>query len=272
MYSIYGFDEVFQSNNLYNYNCYNETVDGNKVVIGGNFGGDFYGVLSINIYKCINKTNSVICKTKEEIDNALNGAWFELFIIDHFIDVNDYNNPVKTFSNSIYSQLDQSFSKTLMASFSHLKVDTDNGFLFDSIVSYSSYKYEQTSYDMRNVNYQQTLVEFVILSGKAEEYFYRSYIKIQSVFAEVGGILNGLSIIGIIMFKFFEGKLYENSLVNSLFVFKFTKTSDIKRVNNLRTEVNTMNNNINFSNEKDNVMYLKENNKNIENKCYNETL
>ena len=126
-------------------------------------------VKDIFIFSLVKQTNSVICKTKEEIDNALNGAWFELFIIDHFIDVNDYNNPVKTFFNSIYSQLDPSFSKTFMASFSHLKVDTDNGFLFDSIVSYSSYKYEQTSYDMRNVNYQQNLEEFVILSGKEQE-------------------------------------------------------------------------------------------------------
>ena len=84
-YSKYGYGEIFTSNDLGNYYCFNRTKVDKEIVIGGNFGSEFYGLVSAYITKCENGTNpNVICKPIEEINEKMNGYWFEVFFfLDH---------------------------------------------------------------------------------------------------------------------------------------------------------------------------------------------
>ena len=115
------------------------------------------------------------------------------------------------------------FYKSISAYFNGITVYSDNGILFDSTQEYKTFKYEKNNYDMKDINDDKSLVEFIIISSSNEEKYFRSYIKIQNVFATVGGIMNGLLIFGSIVFTFFEGKQYRIDLIDSLFSFVYNQ-------------------------------------------------
>lgn len=113
-YQKYGYEEVFKSNYLGDYYCLTQENPNDNIVIGGNFGTEFYGYISATIKKCTNTSESnVICKTPEKINELLQDRWFEVYFLDHYIDIYDYEDPIKTFSNSVYTMVDPLSSKSL---------------------------------------------------------------------------------------------------------------------------------------------------------------
>lgn len=81
-----GYENEFYLNNLQNYYCYNTTENNNPITIGGKFGTEFYGVVSLSISPCNNETSNVTCQTPEQIEEVLTLCYFEIFFLDHFID------------------------------------------------------------------------------------------------------------------------------------------------------------------------------------------
>ena len=224
VYKKYGFEEEFHSNILSNFYCFNSTEYNDEIVIGGIYGHDFYGCIHAILQKCQNSSNSdIICKTEKEIDSKINGFWFEFFFIDQFIDIYNYTQPIQTFGNSLYTWVTPDFSKSIKAYFNQVTVYSDNGILFDSIKESIAFKYDQNTYDVKANNQDGKLVEFSIISSRNDEKYYRSYIKIQDVFATVGGIFNGLIIGGSIVFGYFGAVKYQKELIKSLFNFSVYK-------------------------------------------------
>lgn len=249
-YLKHGYINEYNINNLAQYKCYNTTTEGESVVIGGNFGTSFYGVISVHVRTCVNdseniSSESVVCKSQSEIENILKGSWFEVFFLDHYIDIYNHSHPVQTFSNSFFTQIDSAFSKSLIASFSSLRVVSDNGIIFDTSKHVFSHKFQSLSYDMRSAGYHQgSLIELAVVSSKSEEKFVRSYIKIQEICANIGGLITGFQIVGIVLFKIIQMKIYENKLVNILFVCinknSMETTSSNKMCNEDKGKVNSI--------------------------------
>ena len=224
LYTKYGLKSVFESNNLMNYYCFNNTELDNELVIGGLFGSEFYGVIHAKVKKCVNNTNSdIICKTPEEIAEKTNGFWFEFFFLDHFVDIYDYGQPVQTFSNSLYTWIAPQFYKSIRAYFNRVKVNSDNGIIFEAAAHHNSYKYERMNYDMIGNENDDNLVEFIIISSFNEDIYDRTYIKVQNICANIGGILNGMQVVGIILLSYFEYKAYQIDLIQSIFTFYHVK-------------------------------------------------
>ena len=229
-----GFENIFISNDLANYHCFNGTDIDDEIVLGGNFGSEFYGMISAYIKKCENGTG-IECKSPEEIDKALKGCWFEVFFLDHYIDIYNYTNPIQTYANSFYVYIDPSISKSLWTNFNKLQVETDNGILFDSNKHEYAFKYEKINNDIK-LDISNSIIEFGLIMSMSEDIFYRSYIKIQGICANIGGILNGMNIVGLLVLSFFETKLYEIHLINDLFSFhngstNFMSINTIKQKN-----------------------------------------
>ena len=216
-YTEYGYENIFISNNLANYYCYNETDIDKEIVVGGNFGSEFYGVISVTIRKCSNETG-IECKTDEEIDKILKGTWFEVFFLDHYIDIYNYSNPIQTYSNSYYTMIEPTVYKILTGNYNKLLVKTDNGLLFSTNKEEVTYKSEKLISDIK-FDIDRIVLEYDLIISMSEDIFYRSYIKIQGICANIGGILSGMNIIGVLVLSFFESKLYEIQLINDIFEF-----------------------------------------------------
>lgn len=227
-YEKYGYQDIFLSNSLANYYCYDKTDIDDKIIIGGIFGSEFYGCIHAILKKCQNSSDSnIICKSEEEINEKINGFWFEMFFLDHFVDIYNYSSPIQTFSNSLYSLVSPEFYKSLRVYYNGITVKSDVGLLLDKIKEEDSFKYEKMTFDLIGNNHNDNLVEFILISSFTEEVYNREYLKIQGVFTNVGGILNGMLIAGMIILSFFELKGYQIEIIDSLFTFTTKKEKNI---------------------------------------------
>ena len=103
-------------------------------------------------------------------------CWFEVFFLDHYIDIYNYTNPIQTYANSFYVYIDPSISKSLWTNFNKLQVETDNGILFDSNKHEYAFKYEKINNDIK-LDISHSIIEFGLIMSMSEDIFYRSYIK-----------------------------------------------------------------------------------------------
>lgn len=228
MYRKYGYEKEFFANNLDKYHCYNYTKSGVNPVLGGNFGTDYYGVISIELRKCVNDTESgkENCKEENVIKETVKGMWFEVFFLDHFVDIYNYSNPVQTYSSSIYSFIDSELKKSFWTYFEKSDIFTDNGLIFTLQNTKSTVKFEKSSLDSsiaQGDRYNNLLLNFVLISSLKKEEIYRTYIKLQSVCANVAGIITGAHIIGQLLLSYFELSFYQNYLMTALFEFSSVK-------------------------------------------------
>ena len=219
-YIEHGYEKEFLSNDLQNYFCYNVTEDEQPIIIGGNYGSEFYGVITLSIMKCDNSTSGGTCKTNDEIDAALNLCYFEVFFLDHFIDVYNYKNPIQTYSQSFYYQIDPKLSKFLYSYFNPINLFSDNGIIYSTEKEYHSFKEHSVTNDVFSLQEGEPIAKLWVMSSYVEEDYYRSYIKLPEICGSVGGLLKGLQMIGIILYSYFEIKLYYKSLINSIFEFR----------------------------------------------------
>lgn len=214
-----GFEKEFISNNLKDYFCFNETENGDPIIIGGNYGSEYYGVITLSIAKCNNETSPIPCKSSEEIDSILNLCYFEVFFLDHFVDVYNFSHPIQTYTQSFYYQIDPKLSKFLYSYFNSINLFSDAGLFFSTEVIAKSFKHNSVSNDVFSINDDEPFAKLWVMSSYIEENFYRSYIKLPAICGNVGGLLRGLHLIASILYSFFEIKLYYKSLINSIFDF-----------------------------------------------------
>ena len=214
------FETEFYSNNLQDYYCYNETEENNPIILGGLYGSEFYGTITVSILKCNNDTSAVPCKSQEEIDAALNYCYFEVFFLDHHIDPLNYYNPIRTSSQSFYYQIDPKLSKFIYSQFSSIRLISDNGFIYPKKREMQSFKYNSVSVDIFSLQPREPIMKLWVMSSVVEEVYNRSYLKFSSICGNVGGLLKGLQIMGFICYSFIELKLYQKCLINSLFEFR----------------------------------------------------
>lgn len=236
-YARHNLEHEFYSNSLDNYYCFKQTITGDKIVLGGNFGSEFYGIMSFRVSRCKNSTSGN-CEDNDVIDKRIKLSWFEVFFLDQFIDINNFKNPVQTYGNSFYTNIEPKLTKTYWAYFNGISMYSDHGILFDTNNTFSALKYENNKFDVSdNEGGLGDFIEFGLISSLNNEVYYRSYLKIQDIFAVIGGLLNGLNIVFSIVLGFIGHKMYNIELINNLFSFHFVGNT----LNNLSSFTNPYN-------------------------------
>lgn len=215
-----GYENEFYLNNLQNYYCYNTTENNNPITIGGKFGTEFYGVVSLSISPCNNETSNVTCQTPEQIEEVLTLCYFEIFFLDHFIDTYNYEHPVQTYSKSFFYQIDPNLSKSVYAYFNSINLFSDSGIIYSKEKKYNSFKHHSITNDFFLANKDEPIANLWIMSSYVEQGYYRSYIKLPGICGNVGGLLKGLQMIILLIYYFFENNLYYNCLLNEIFLFQ----------------------------------------------------
>jgi hypothetical protein len=226
MFEKYNMTADYYANDFPYAYCLNRTNFGTDMVLGGKFGSPFYGNLDLTFNKCKNNTKSnITCKSAEEIDEALSGAWLEIASINRYIDIYDFEKPIKQFVDSFYNVIDPKLTKVMYAYYNNVIVNTDRGFIFTEKKDESSFQSDYMFNDINMLNTDETVYHVYILSSFSKHIFYRQYMKLQNLLASVGGILKSLLLIGtIITTHINQAKMYE-SIINNL--FEFTAPKDV---------------------------------------------
>jgi hypothetical protein len=199
-----------------------------NIFIGGNWGQEFFNYLQIRIQTCQNSTDSnVTCKTPEEIDNVLSGGYFVVNLIDSLFEPKNYTNPQKHFRRDTFTTMSNKFYKEVTYYLKNIDYNTDRGVLVEDLSTekYLQLDYDKELYDFRS-NLNGVILDCVFRMSNKKDIYFRKYIKIQDVLAQVGGLIKAIIIVVQILYSNFSQVAYYFHLLENLFVFNENEKQD----------------------------------------------
>ena len=253
--------------------------------------------LKLLFFPCKNNTeNNNKCKSKEIIDNYLNGKNLEIIFEDNLITPLKYETPIKETLNLVFTTIYKTFGQYLYTEMQLVNIETTtNIFGFDFLTNpkiekfikyYSLEIIPQPGYnlDEEDNNYPICEVEFQLNDKILLEK--RQYLQFIDALGEVGGLMEIIySFFGLIC-NFVGDFLYEKTIANNLFSFDIQKkiivikNKEKKSFNmfkvNLKDETMSNNrisaNSFNFkNNNKNKLLVTDEYNKEIDSKVSKES-
>ena len=203
-----------------------------------------YEVLELHLIRCENSTsNSNICKSSKEIDDYLENSFIALFYISQNANHFNVKNPITTGLNSDTFSITLKHVKRYYYFFDKAIYNTDNGLMLNENKKFDLFQYHHTHFDFveketQNYYSDKTLLEINFSCHDLKTEYIRSYIKLQDVLSNIGGIFDIISTI----FAFISHNFVQKSFnigIGGTFV-----SSNCKSLNNLNSK------NSDFSNQK----------------------
>ena len=263
----------------YNFEVINENNINKFICIKPNQNLSFYGrygdkingfsIIEFFLSKCKNGTN-INCQSGEKIDDLLKKSYFQLFYFS--TDINHFNikNPIiKTLRVETF-QISPFFIKRYYYHLTPSKYESNNGLLLNSKKKYNFFEYEETNLEF--VEFEQDLttneeahriIEVVFTTSGMKKNYVRTLVKIQDIFAKIGGMLNFLFLFFQSVTSYFAKKILVCDITHTLISNTCKKTCEnfckkkLKTIN-VSTDINNKNNKTDS-----NIISLMENKKKI---------
>lgn len=214
------FSETYQplvaalyDSNTFDINCilYNEDM----------YFSDDYSTLGsslINVRFVLNKSNS----TQEFLDEQealLRNLYITMTYFDSFIDSSVYKNPINYYNTVQAQQLSIGLLQRKFLNVERLKLITHKGWLLENIEEQEVFSVRSSYKDVisdKNGN----LYYISLTSPNIRTKIVRTYMKIQDMFAKVGGFFNALFIIATVMSKHYVDFSYYRHIYQHFYKFK----------------------------------------------------
>ena len=171
-------------------------------------------VFGVIIKKCLNTSTRLKyfgpCSPENEINNYIKSTTLSFTIIDHYVDVLNYKNPISQFLFTINNVIKQnSFTLNNLNFYPGLVKSYDNLFTEKTVeqTAYTFYQNQQITTNLENTEY---LGAFYLWVQNTQQYYERRYHKLTEVLTEIGGIANALMII----FQFINYLIYRFNLLS----------------------------------------------------------
>lgn len=236
----------FESNYLDNFYC----PVLNNTVIGGSWGSNYVGFFSFNVYIClegeVNNNNNEACEKQEYTDellNTYNGVYFSHFFQSSIITPSNYTDGIGYSINNEYFLLSKDMKKTYYYYFSLTRMNSDYGWILkteheDTVLGYTRKNYDfnlRTDSDIATVYYYTT---------KDSDLYKREYVKIQTLAANVGGILKIFVLIGSFIVSFYNTSMFHSHLAmncNYELLNEYDIENEDNNINENLSKSNTLN-------------------------------
>lgn len=178
--------------------------------------------LGVRVFKC-DKAIDKGCSENVDIKTSFMVA--SIFYMNGFINPKNYSSPIDYYEESILKQVGNGITTKYYLKISNDIIESDNGWILES-TSRNSFINIQSIREDFTVTQTKELIAFMFEMSKRREMTSRTYLKIQDLFAKLGGLFNALNIIfqlflyDYIRFKFLVN--YSKDLVstNSGEIFK----------------------------------------------------
>jgi hypothetical protein len=182
-----------------------------NITISGLFGMEGYTAIQIQFYRCVNTTTYNKCKPENEIEKYLNYTFVTVYAIQYYVQTNDYEQPFKKgikdyfFPVSLNSYTDTSFY------LKEINMESDSGLLQESYQEMDGFTHQSFTSQISNLK-QQKFASIVIQLTDQKDVYFRSYMKLQNLFALVGGFINFLKLGITIILNYYHENVYFDSL------------------------------------------------------------
>jgi hypothetical protein len=206
--------EITLKNDFFSLFCIKDT----NRKIGGAYNAPYFSNLVYQLKKCQNTTeNSNHCKPQEEIDNLVNSLSVSLLYLNYNVQTTNSADPFVPFLDSFWFLLDSKQYKFVDIFSSILKLETDEGWILESIKTEERFVFERTKEQSTILSNSPMIFEIYVSVSTNTQFISRSYMKVQDVAAVVGGILKFCSVIGFIVTRYFNKYHLDELSINMFF-------------------------------------------------------
>ena len=202
-------EEYFMSLPIYDLYC----IDLNGIEFQGEYKRNKWVYVQIFFNKCDNDTSDIVCKSKVEIDKYLEGGYAGIFMSDNLFQPNNFKKPLQTYGKNIFSSLNGNYYFEYWVYLKTIVIKSDNGWIFDRIETKNFLSFEQSLITSDSRNASKTFLNIILRESSTRELYERSYIKLQEICANVGGISKALLFTFQYIVNLFSNLLYKNYLL-----------------------------------------------------------
>lgn len=160
-------------------------------------------------------------KCADDLDEAFDSLDIYYSTVDSIIDAMNYTDPIKKYEYNKAISLSNTFQKTVSINLERAELASDEGWIFEDIIITQTTKVSEVDiqYSILSAESKEPKVIMKLSSLKNINRTTRNYLKVQEVFARIGGIANALWITFSIMLRAlirFEYYTYVRGLIDSM--------------------------------------------------------
>jgi hypothetical protein len=222
------YEDYFSNLDLKNLAC----MKNGTFVLEGQYGTAIWRWVYISLQKCKNSTsNNFHCKSKQEIDKKLSGGYFGMFLSDQTVIPTNYTHPFKSFGVNIWTSFTDGIFREVWLYYKKMQILSDMGWLTESTEMQDSFGYDSFKeiWDKRDTS--DVMMRIGIGMGLNRVVYERSYLKMQQIAANVGGIFKFLMMCGEILSFHYRKFRFESWIVKY-----FYEMSEISQENSIVNE------------------------------------
>jgi hypothetical protein len=224
-------EEVFFDSGLTFFQC----IKNQSILLQGGYDQEIVKYGRITFSPCKNSTTKTNCPPIEYIQNLINNDhWFvQVALVNEEINTMSMNDYIKYNVNVNQKILSWSMFKVLNFFLRNHRLESDNNFIYSSLSNYSSVSFDYLEVDQDSIDATGTLMEIRFYPSQSKTVYHRSYTKLPSVLANIGG-MSQLMVIGFriinMIFSIFNMKTY---ILNGIFEYDYVvgRKKRTKRLN-----------------------------------------
>lgn len=227
-------NEQYNNTHLDNTFC----IENKNLSLSGSMTEKFISYISIKISVCRNLTDPNECAPIEEVEEFIynDSLFWNIYYQDTNISPQNLNNPISYVMRNNKKLIKIGSYKTVEFFIRQQTLKSDEGFMFKSQTLYDSISFDIDKFDDGTFDESTyDLIEFKILVSPNKFIIHRSYLKIQTVLASVGGLTSLMRLLfTVLSFKFSEMKRDE-IILNK--IFDFDLSTNVESENFFKSEL-----------------------------------
>jgi len=208
----------FEKLNISNYKCIPSKKE--NLTLFGSYGKpEDHNFINVYVNMCNNITTNNTCLSKYKIEPALKNVFLHLAFIDYEVDHYNFSHPVKSFLRYEVLPINWDLHARYFLSFNKLNYITDEGIVLvekREDISYKFSHYTQTTQIRHgSLLYPDVSIGTVtVFKQPTSEKYNRTYLKLQTLLARIGGAIQSILIISKGLCHFATKNLFLIDMIN----------------------------------------------------------
>jgi hypothetical protein len=196
----------------------NGTISNDEYLYSLNEYGNVPSRFSIaRVRSCKNTTtNGNNCAPDYEIDAFLSGgSFFSAFYVDNYVNLDFYEEPNVSFVTNYVQAITKGMTKANHLKVKNTNIYTDSGIILEDISQQQFHQVDNIANDI--ISSTEYLLALYIDTTKMTDNYFRKYVKLQDLIANIGGLIKFLFTISSIILSFYTERYKLIDISNSVF-------------------------------------------------------
>ena len=174
-----------------------------QVLLNGTWDSEIFKDIRIQIRACDNKTDNNTCKSSELINSMLEGSYLIMHYLSVQTNFDDYDSPIKMFAVDDFQPTSLKYGNNYYIYFGKVKIETDNGFLSENIITNENMKFISTKSgnNLPQPEPGEAFITVYLRLAGITQITKRKYDNFLDVLSKIGGIIRIFTIMGALLLK-----------------------------------------------------------------------